>query len=71
MLALARQNIAPDVVIQLNLLMIGCQQRPLPCAPDALFEAGNLIDQIRGLDDDRKKELDERFEERKFVLEAS
>lgn len=38
---------------------------------DALFEAGNLIDQIRGLEDDRKKELDERFEERKFVLEAS
>lgn len=38
---------------------------------DALFEAGNLIDQIIGIDDDRRKELDERFEERKFVLEAS
>jgi hypothetical protein len=36
---------------------------------DALFDAGNMIDQVD--DDDQRKTLDEKFEERKFVLEVS
>lgn len=36
---------------------------------DALFEAGNLVDQVA--DDADRKTLDDKFEERKFVLEAS
>jgi len=36
---------------------------------DALFDAGNMIDQV--VDDSERKALDDKFEERKFVLEAS
>ena len=46
--ALAIQNLAPDFMIEANLLLIGGEEHPLPGASDPLLEAGKPAGVVGG-----------------------